>query len=779
MLALASLLSLGLCSPPIVHAGPEGILSAGPSLRATANAGADVLVRNALHAHPDTEFRGKFYPRKRVAGGVWIVREYLHGIPVAGARVALRSDTQDRLRQIVGQQVDADVALPRAPRSTPAHAIWWPTDAGLVLAQQIDDELSLEHGQAHQDRRVVELSSGRELARWSLIDHSPVSMRGWPENPLTTPTTELYEIELFDQEPLLLENAFMRVVDCNWDAVEESCATVFFPQSSAAQAFVDEPPPLGDAAAHRDANDAFAAVQNMQWMMRTQARLLSWGWDPMVWDEIDCSWQEVPNEQCQLWVRANVLKQDEDGVFPFSGAFYSTASGVYMGQGDNADTSFDGDIVVHELGHHITRGYGVPEPTSIVRDRSRRFADRQAINEATSDLLARQMFDNDRIYDYFSAVEPGSYVEHKIRHVGTAFRCPENIVGEVHMDGRIWVSALRAAQVELDTTGLLTPDEFMETFLVAHAALRQIPTLEVEQFPPATDIVIDEFRMAHGNQAAAVLESIFNARGLSRCDRTLDISQEPSVRGDGDPNDPLDARFIVLSSYASGTLPLKIEENPYAPPVHHRVRLVGDETGVSLRYRPGIWRPAHLDDPVPPLRLGLLLSPGDQGIAFWWDTEVQGVANDAQQRFISSEVGVDGWAEVRAEGLVPGTNYAIALVALTENPNATFVLEDMQWSILSDETGGETGSESGTETGAPETSGDTGGETGGDTGAGSSDAATSSDEGSESGRPNAGQGPVALGCTCTAKASDPDAPGGIAFALLCLVGVFRRRRTRA
>lgn len=777
--------------------GPTGVLQRGPVRPALAQIEDGSWLARELGAHPSSTFQVKAIERRDGSTGVLLVRQRVHGIAIAGARLALRFDSRGRLRQVVGRAlragVDAQAPLPPAPSRVPARAVWWPGRSGLELARMELTPLVWEHGHPQQFERVVRERDGLELARWSTIDHGPEPIRSWRENPLTTPNTELFTTPLDDQSPLRLENGFVRTWDCDWDPDAETCAPRFFPESLPGVGFVDEPPLVSDVAAHRDPQDPFAAPAFTQWGMRFYDRLLDWGWDPYVWDLLDCSWQEVPEDECRVLARVNVLAQDEEGVFPFSGAFYSTGSGIWMGQGINADTAYDGDIVVHEFGHHVTRGYGVPEATGKARDRSRRYVDRSAINEGTSDLFARQIGLNDRIYDYYAAVEPSIYNDNRIRDVGIPFRCPDNLVGETHMDGRIWVSTIRAAQVELAAAGLATEDEFMATFLVALAAIRMIPREDVEQIPEAAQILLDEIRLAHGAQAESVARSIFDARGLRICRRTLDLHDDPSVLGTADPDDPLDDRFMVFTSHSASTDPAKIDSRPWPPPLHHEVTLGDDEDTIRLRFVPGLWRPARPDEELPPFTLGLLVSKSDDEISFWWDDETSAVTNDAQMRFESGPIDDDGFAEVVATGLEPGAHYALALVTLTGVSGERFVIEEMQWSLSMEDDGGSGGATSDDEG----STGDDADSTGGDessTGDDEGDSGDSGDAGSESeastsstdtnatghgnaGRQNEGGDVIDTGCACTAGQRRGGAPWawGLLFAGLAL----RRRSARA
>ena len=70
--------------------------------------------------------------------------------------------------------------------------------------------------------------------------------------------------------------------------------------------------------------------------------------------------------------------------------------------------------------------------------------------------------------------------------VSIPFRCPDNVVGESHMEGRIWVSAIHTIRQQLADAGLADRDAFGAAWLPALAAARQIPREQGELFADAT-----------------------------------------------------------------------------------------------------------------------------------------------------------------------------------------------------------------------------------------------------------------------------------------------------
>lgn len=689
-------------------------------------------------ARIDTRWRGR---RLDATHGGWllILRETYAGHPVAGSRLAIRVGPDGRTRQLVGTGLSRELALGPADTWVEGASMWWPTREGLIPARVVEGKVSFTPTGASATRSYVDARDGRVLATESALDEVIVPITGWPENPVTTPELEVYDTELSDFDAVLLEDGVFRVLQCNWDEEDAECEPIFSPTASDPTGFPDDPPPVADEDAHRDPNEPYAPLQFMQWAGRFEARLEQWGWDPNPWDgELDCSWQGTDDlADCRVIVYTNVMAQDEMGVFPFSSAFYRKKGEIYMGQGINADTSFDGDIVIHEMGHHVTWSFGSPEPTEIEADVARLYTDLNGVNEASSDFFAWMMGNNDRIYDYYSAVEPGNYIDHRIRDVSFPFRCPQNVVGEVHMDGRIWVSALIDGYKALEAEGLSDRDAYASMYLRALGAIRHIPREQPHQMPQMREILLDEVGLSFGDAARDILTGILDERGVGVCDYLVDINQEPSVTGDEDPGDPMDARFVMFKSHNPAADPQVILDNPFAPPVQHRVTLGEDEGGLRLSFLPNQWRPPRPIDEVE-LQVAALVKAGDDPVAFTRDPETKLSVNDAQLRFESTLV--DGMGELIIDGLSPGENYTIALVSLTPIQGDKLMMEQMRWELLDAPPPPDDGGEGGEE-----------GETG---------------EGGGSGESEGG------GCGCDSPAPAP------AAALLPLLLLLRRRGPR-
>jgi hypothetical protein len=728
-------LAMVLASVPRVQLGPAAVIESGPVAPASpVRAGA--WLREHYRAHPHTVWTGR---RIEVRHGGWVLllRETVDGTPIAGARLAMRVGPDGRLRQVVGTGLSPQYSVAHARTATSRPKLWWPRESGLRPARVEESPLDWSGGIPQQERRYVDAETGQLFASESMIDEVSTVIRGWEENPLITPDLVDYDVELADGEPILLIDSMFKVFQCNFDPEADRCDPLFDPITATPDGFPANPPAIDDAEGNQAWADPYAPLQFAQFGARLQFDLQAWGWDPFVWDELDCEWQATDSpEDCRVHVFTNVIRQDEDGVFPFPGAFYRSSGQIWMGQGNNADTSYDGDIVIHEIGHHITHSFGKPEPTEIEADYSRLITDLNAMNEANSDFFAVMFGTNDRIYDYYSAIEPGVYNGPTVRDVSIPFRCPQNVVGEVHMDGRIWVSSIIDGFKALEEEGLADRDGYASAYLAALASIRHIPREQLAQLPDARAIFLDEVQLSFGDDARAIVEDVFDDRGLGACDYVLDLRDDVSFEPEQEPQDPIEDRFLVLRSHNPAAQAEAIENNPYAPPLQYRIELSASEGGLEVSYVPDLWRPPRPDYEVN-LRVAALVKPGGDPVAFWRDPDTGLVENDATLRFVSQPNGERH--RVVIDGLTPGATYSIALVSLSPLSSDKFVIEAMRWRALDPQPDGDV-EDGGTEEG-------------------------------ETGEAGVGDESAATGCGCAANSDS----GRLA---LLLLPVFLRRRSR-
>lgn len=644
-------------------------------------------LRTYQHVHTSTEFDVNFVPAPH-GGGVWLVKESWRGKPIAGSRLAIRVGAGGSLRQVIGRTLPNTISLPASRMAqTVDFELWWPTATGLVPAVVEDQPVRLDDLGPRAERIYRHAETGDELARESLIDEASYPLAGWREDPLTTPYPLLLrEVELADNDPVELVDDFVRVVHCEFDQDAEKCVPASFPTIESGSGFPNELPSLDDAQVHTDPEDPWASVAAMNYSNRFYQKLEQWGWDKDVWENVNCGEEGVEPADCRLLLYTNVVTS----AGPLDGAYYSHNGTIYMGQATVVDISYDLEVLVHEIGHHVTNGWGRPEPTMPSSDDSFYRTDYWAINEGTSDIYGRWLGLTDEMFVYTRNVGR-LYQGPRMRTVGVPFRCPQNVVGESHMEGRIWASAIVDLDRELIAAGLAGEGDVPSLFLPAMAAIRQIPREQEAQFATAAAIVVDEVELSLGAQARALAEDLLAHRGLLACDHVVDLRGEPNF------NPPAgavparlveDARFLIFDGHRNSETPEFVANNPRAPAVQHQITLTDDEGVVVVRFVPDRWRSRKRDDePLDQegLELAALVRRGAGGITFSVDAETQAVSNDADWWFISQvDSAGDGTVhQIRIDGLNPGETYSIALVSLTAVESGFRVLADhIQWQTL-------------------------------------------------------------------------------------------------
>ncbi len=652
---------------------------------------ADVLasgiwLRAHLDAHTQTEFRVRYVPAPH-GGGVWLVRETWAGHPIAGSRMALRVDAVGHLRGVVGRSYPRHRTLPQHRRLGRSFDLWWPTADDLRPVRIEDQPVRVGADGPRAQRHYRDIETGKVLASESRVDEVAAQVAGWREDPLTTPQPLVLElVELDDTEPLALVDNFVRVVHCEFDPEEEKCVPTSFPTVAQGGAFPSDLPPLTDEQAHTDPNDPWAAVAAMNYATRFRKKLDDWGWDADVWDRVTCGEEGIEPEDCHLLLYTNVVNTEG----PLDGAYYSHNGTIFMGQATVIDTSYDLGVLVHEIGHHVTNGWGKPEPTAPNLDDSFYRTDYQAINEGTSDIYARWLGLTDEMFAYTRNVGR-LYQGPRTRTVAIPFRCPQHVVGESHMEGRIWASAIVELDRALIDAGFADEDTFPSLFLPAMAAIRQIPREQEAQFETAAAIVVDEVGLTLGDDARTLAAELLDERGLLACEHIVDLRSEPNF------NPPAgavparlveDARFLILDSYSTSEDDAFVEDNPRAPSVHHQLTLDPDENTLVVRFVPDRWRSRKRDDePLDQdgLRVAALVRRGAGGLSFSLDPETRVIETNAEYQFESNvDLTSDGTVHsIRMTGLDPGETYSIALVSLSSiPPGFRLLLDHLQWNTL-------------------------------------------------------------------------------------------------
>ncbi len=150
-----------------------------------------------------------------------------------------------------------------------------------------------------------------------------------------------------------------------------------------------------------------------------------------------------------------VANYTEAPLRPYDNASYSPsacpASGpecgsVVLGQGPLRDYAYDGDVVYHEYTHAVVDS--LANILGFDFDDLGVSYEPGAINEGTSDYFSATLSGDATVAEYFSG-SGALGTAGALRDLDNDLRCPDDLFGEAHRDGRIWGATGWALRVQL------------------------------------------------------------------------------------------------------------------------------------------------------------------------------------------------------------------------------------------------------------------------------------------------------------------------------------------
>ncbi len=228
---------------------------------------------------------------------------------------------------------------------------------------------------------------------------------------------------------------------------------------------------------------------------------------------------------------------------PFQNAFFSPKGGglgaifaqiygfddgsMWFGQGPNRDYSYDGDVVVHELGHGVVDHSLKLESWTI--DSGGASAAPGAMNEALSDYFAAAVTGDPDVGEYASKdFSPTATV---IRTLSNKNTCATSVLGQVHFDSMLFSGALWDARSKLAEADREKLDAAIYKSMRTNAGRGRVSYTELANLFLAT--VGQDLP-----SAKAVLEAAFTERGvLPGCARIRTFDGKPIEAPDG-PSSP-------------------------------------------------------------------------------------------------------------------------------------------------------------------------------------------------------------------------------------------------
>lgn len=359
-------------------------------------------------------------------------------------------------------------------------------------------------------------------------------------------------------------------------------------------------------------------------------------------DRIDAYFREVHGHLPARSVTVVANYTESPGV-PYNNAFSTQLSeeehGLFFGQGSAVDFAYDGDVVYHEYTHFVVDEVSQMGYLDALFDELGMHFGPGGIHEGLADYFSASVTDDGVTGEYS--------LQSHARPLENDMRCPDDVVGEPHDDGRIIGGVTWEIRETLGASDLADALVFGALTLLSSLASFQDFAVALTD---TAELLVGEGAMtaAQRDQVAGILA----ARGLDRCGRVLDV-----VRGVETVTQPFGFDWVarqfnndcetirVLGIWVPGAFQYRVDVPSDARTLRVQVR---HAPGERLLYRVLLRR----DAPV-----GFSVSPVVQGFsvvfARYFDQDF-GEFSDADHTVtLTTEDAVP---------LVPGSSYYIALL---------------------------------------------------------------------------------------------------------------------
>ena len=438
----------------------------------------------------------------RVLGTQAVVRMLPDGaiehVAVSPAPAAVAPGTP-RIADASAAEAAVIAALPSGFRALGAEPFLFGLDDELVpvwavsAATPIETSLELVLLDARDGEVIVRIPRLLD-ARGNVFERNPRS-----DMNVTT------EVELTDLTGTGLIGRYVRVSSCDAQA-GTGCAGASYAEPDAMGDFL-YPPQTG-----RAYDDAFAEVNAYHHINRVAgyfraAHGFTWTCGPSTTLPVLVNYTEAP-------------------ATPYDNAAYSPGGSscglLLFGEGNSGDFAYDADVAYHEYGHAVTDAL-----TDILGFSNNTLGVSYlplAINEGTSDYWAATLQGDPNVAESFS---DGSSLGStgSLRVIENDLRCPNDLIGEGHFDGRIHAAVVWDLRVAL---GAEEADRILYASLPTY--LSDVDLSAAASAMRATAVTLAEMGMVDAS-APAVLDGIIEARGLVDCERIVPLDDEMTRRG--------------------------------------------------------------------------------------------------------------------------------------------------------------------------------------------------------------------------------------------------------
>jgi hypothetical protein len=233
---------------------------------------------------------------------------------------------------------------------------------------------------------------------------------------------------------------------------------------------------------------------------------------------------------------------------------------LLFGQSGMQDFASDADVVYHELGHAVTDQLSAIVGFAV--DSLGMHYDPLAVNEGTSDYWAATIQGDPRVGESLAGLD-GIGRSAALRDLDGALRCPNDLFGEGHFDGRIWAGAFWDLRTELGA-------EKVDALLFATiASIGTAPSLRAagESAAATADSLVTMGTLTAADGAR--VREVLGERGLLDCRRVTPLD-------DGEERGAFSGIALLTGGIGNDVAP-----------IHYSLTLPADATSATIEVTPG------------------------------------------------------------------------------------------------------------------------------------------------------------------------------------------------
>jgi hypothetical protein len=209
---------------------------------------------------------------------------------------------------------------------------------------------------------------------------------------------------------------------------------------------------------------------------------------------------------------ANYTENDQ----PYENAFFTPVSlaevVIALGQGDQVDYGYDGDVIIHEFGHFVVDTVAQLGYMESYFDEWGRSQMPGGLHEGFADYFSATLTNESVTGEYSLGAYARDLSNHKV--------CPDDMLGEPHYDGEVAGSATWAIR---EAVGYETADQ-----LIYGSLTMLTPNATFKDFAEGV-MACGQDMVAGGqltSQQLTEVEAALESRGMLKCGRWLEVSEQ-------------------------------------------------------------------------------------------------------------------------------------------------------------------------------------------------------------------------------------------------------------